>query len=122
MRDLRDLAGSLLALTLGVASSGVACAAAPRGTAIVLPGGPPGIGFDDLRYSASLHRVLAPGGRSGNLALIDPDSLAVSVVGGFSESKHYSGGHDQGVTSVDEGRGLLFVTDRTARKLFVVDP
>ena len=32
---------------------------------VVLPGGEMGIGFDDLRYSAALHRVLVPGGRAG---------------------------------------------------------
>src|SRR4029077_12912585 len=34
---------------------------------------------------------------------------------------HFAG-HDQGPTSVDEGGGFLFVTDRTTRKLSVVDP
>jgi len=99
-----------------------ACASSPDGVPVALPNGTPGIGFDDLRYSPSLHRVLVPGGRSGNLALINPDSLEVSVVSGFSASNDYSGGHDDGATSVDEGRGFLLVTDRTARKLLVVDP
>jgi DNA-binding beta-propeller fold protein YncE len=65
---------------------------------------------------------MAPGGRSGNLALVDPDSLAVTTISGFSAIGDYSGGHDDGATSVDEGRGLLFVTDRTSQKLNVVDP
>jgi DNA-binding beta-propeller fold protein YncE len=99
----------------------MACASSADGVPVALPNGSSGIGFDDLRYSPSLHRVLAPAGRSGNLALIDPDSLEVSVVSGFGTSNDYSGGHDDGATSVDEGRGFLFVTDRTARKLFVVD-
>src|SRR4051812_16680957 len=41
---------------------------------IALPGGPPGIGFDDLRFSAALGGVLVPAGRSGNVDLIDPAS------------------------------------------------
>jgi DNA-binding beta-propeller fold protein YncE len=86
-----------------------------------LPKGSPGIGFDDLRYSPALHRVLAPGGRSGSLALIDPDTLEVTAVSGFSAGKDYDGGHDFGATSVDEGRGLLFVTDRTSRRVVVLD-
>jgi hypothetical protein len=58
-----------------------ACSSAP---AIELPNGSPGIGFDDLRFSARLHRVLVPGGRSGNLALLDPSTHAITTIGGFS--------------------------------------
>ena len=47
----------------------------PDGTRVAMPDGAPGIGFDDLRYSSSLHRVLVPAARSGNLVLVDPDSL-----------------------------------------------
>ena len=93
------------------------------GTPVTLPNAGPGIGFDDLRYSSSLHRVLAPGGRSGDLALVDPDTLAVTTVAGFSATSDYSGGHDFGVTSVDEtAAGMLLVTDRTTQKLSIVDP
>jgi DNA-binding beta-propeller fold protein YncE len=99
----------------------VACTS-PTGTAVKLPGTPPGIGFDDLRYSPGLHRVLAPGGRTGQLFLIDPQTLDVTSIGGFGAVGDYSGGHDDGPTSVDEGLGKLFVTDRTTGTLFVVDP
>ncbi len=108
-----------LAVLLTLASVGCA---SPDGVSVPLPGGAPGIGFDDLQYSARLHAVLAPAGRSGNLALVDPDTLAVRTVSGFSASGDYGGGHDFGATSVDEGRGVLFVTDRTTQKLYVVDP
>jgi DNA-binding beta-propeller fold protein YncE len=92
------------------------------GNKVNLPGGRGGIGFDDLQYSTRLHRVLVPAGRTGNLVLIDPDTLAVTTIGGFGTSRTFSGGHDQGPTSVDEGNGMLFVTDRTTRMLNVVDP
>ncbi len=98
-----------------------ACGAAD-GRPVALPGGPPGIGFDDLRWSPELGKVIAPGGRAGRVYLVDPDSSAVSVLGGFGETADYSGGHDDGPTSADVGRGLLFVTDRTTRLLSVVDP
>lgn len=98
------------------------CRGAPDGAAVNLPNGSAGIGFDDLRYSAALHRVLAPAGRTGMLALVDPGSLAVSTVGGFSATDSYDGSHDFGATSVDEGGGLLFVTDRSSMQLDVVDP
>jgi DNA-binding beta-propeller fold protein YncE len=99
-----------------------ACGSSADGRSVPLPNGDAGIGFDDLRYSSALHAVLAPAGRTGSLALIDPDSLRVTSIAGFSASSSYDGSHDFGATSVDEGRGLLFVTDRTSQKLHVVDP
>jgi hypothetical protein len=99
-----------------------ACANAPAGTSVALPDGSPGIGFDDLRYSATLHRVLVPSGRSGRLNLIDPETLAVTSIAGFSSTPDYSGGHDDGPTSVDQAGAMLYVTDRTTRTLITVDP
>src|SRR5262249_40852229 len=64
--------------------------------AIELPGGSGGIGFDDLQFSSRLGRVLAPGGRTGRLFLIDPKTLAVSFIEGFSPSESYGGGHGEG--------------------------
>jgi DNA-binding beta-propeller fold protein YncE len=99
-----------------------ACASSPSGQRVSLPAGGTGIGFDDLRYSAKLHRVLVPGGRTGTLDLIDPDTLNVTSIAGFGAVAGYSGSHDDGPTSVDEGNGLLYVTDRTTGLLDVVDP
>jgi DNA-binding beta-propeller fold protein YncE len=65
--------------------------------------------------------VLAPSGRAGVVALIDPDSGDTTSVSGFSTSGSYDGGHDFGVTSVDEGGGFLFATDRTSGKIYVID-
>lgn len=107
------------------AVSGTPVAPTAQGSdlAVVVPGGEGGIGFDDLRYSAAMRRVLAPGGRSGVIALIDPTSGAVETIGGFSQdAAPFVGGHDFGVTSVDVGRGFIFATDRTAKMLHVVDP
>ncbi len=101
----------------------MACAVTtPQGTSVPVPDGGGGVGFDDLRYSPLLHRVLAPGGRTGRLALVDPDTLAVTTIGGFQASPTFAGGHEDGPTSVDEGEGLLFVTDRTAGTLSAIDP
>ena len=52
-----------------------------------MPAGSAGIGFDDLRYSATLHRVLAPAGRTGTLDLIDPDTLAVTSISGLRDRR-----------------------------------
>lgn len=91
--------------------------------AIALPGGEGGIGFDDLGYSRALNRVLVPAGRTGRLDLVDPSSHAVVSIPGFSTKQEFTeGGHDDGITSVAEGAGLLFVTDRTSEQLSIVDP
>src|SRR6185436_11138127 len=89
--------------------------------AVAFPGGEAGIGFDDLRFLPSLGRVLVPAGRSGNLDLVDPSTGQVEAIGGFSSQARYSGGHGEGMTSADFGRGFIFAVDRTARKLVVVD-
>jgi DNA-binding beta-propeller fold protein YncE len=102
-------------------AAGPSCSSTSDGDRVGLPNSGPGIGFDDLRYSSTLHRVLVPGGRSGNLVLIDPDHLTATAIGGFATVADFSGGHDDGPTSIDEGKGFLFVTDRTSQKLDVVD-
>jgi hypothetical protein len=86
------------------------------------PGGSQGIGFDDLGFAPTLRKVIVPGGSTGKLALIDPDSQNVEMIGGFSERAGYSGGHGEGITSSDAGHGLIYVTDRSSRLLDTVDP
>ncbi len=95
--------------------------AEPAARTVALPDGKGGIGFDDLRFDAALGRLLIPAGRTGNVDLIDPDSGAVTPIGGFSKIARYDAGHGQSVTSVDAGGGWLFATDRTALSLAVVD-
>jgi DNA-binding beta-propeller fold protein YncE len=110
------------ALCLMMAAGICGCAAHPDGAPVALPDGDVGIGFDDLRFSRALGKVLAPAGRTGDLDLVDPTTSAVTRISGFSRLPSYDGGHDDGPTSVDEGGGFLFVTDRTAQQLAVVDP
>jgi hypothetical protein len=109
--------GVLLLLCLGALGASRAIMPTP----LALPGGDSGIGFDDMGFAPSLHKVLVPAGRSGNLDLIDPDTQQVTPIGGFSSRATFGGGHGQGVTSADEGRGLLFATDRDAKQLNIVD-
>ncbi len=101
--------------------AGRAAPSAPT-TRLALPGGAAGIGFDDLRFSPELHRVLAPAGRTGTLDLIDPGTQAIESIAGFSSDETFGGGHGQGTTSVDAGRGVLFATDRGRSEVVVVDP
>jgi DNA-binding beta-propeller fold protein YncE len=108
-------------LVLGLALAGCR-QSPPAGTAVIpMPDGRPGIGFDDLQFSTT-YGVLVPGGRSGNLDLVDPVTRLVTAIDGFSMEPIHFAGHDQGATAVAEGAGLLFVTDRTTQQLYAADP
>ena len=115
------MAGAI-SCAIGIAFRTTGAVEAPGSAAVTLPGGAPGIGFDDLRFAPSLGLILAPAGRSGFLDLVEPASGKVTSVPGFSETGTWDGGHDQGVTSADEGAGFLFATDRTSGDLAIVDP
>jgi hypothetical protein len=86
-----------------------------------LPNRGAGIGFDDLSYSASLGRVIAPAGRTGFIAFIDPNTRTTTMIGGFSTTDTYGGGHDYGVTSAVQGEGVFYATDRTSGELVTID-
>jgi hypothetical protein len=84
-------------------------------------GGKGGIGFDDMGYSTDARRVMAPAGRIGAIALIDPFSLKFNWIPGFTRSAKPGLGHDDSVTSASSGPGFMLATDRTARRLYVVN-
>jgi hypothetical protein len=108
--------GAVLA-ALGAVASGQ-----PAPETIPIPSGQSGVGFDDLVYSADLHRVIVPAAGTGTLLLVNPGDWRVESFSGLSEKKTYQGGHDDGVTSADAGRGFLFAIDRTAKRLLVIEP
>ena len=119
---LRAPAIGLSMLAIGfVLAAGAAEGPATAPAAIAMPGGAVGIGFDDLGFSHTLG-LLVPAGRTGKLDLVDPATGTVVSIAGFSTKKGFEGGHDDGITSVAEGAGLLFVTDRTSLRLSIVDP
>jgi hypothetical protein len=94
----------------------------PHAEPVAVPGGEGGAGFDDLRWAPGLGRIVVPGARTGSLDLIDPATRDVTAIGGFSTDDKFAGGHGEGTTSADEGKGLLFAIDRSAREVMVVDP
>ncbi len=100
----------------------VACAQPFSGETIDIAKDKKGIGFDDLGYSPSLHRVLVPAGRTGTIVLIDPANHHTSSITGLSTEESYGGGHGEGTTSVDEGEGALYATDRTSKEVVIIDP
>jgi hypothetical protein len=89
---------------------------------IALPDWSSGTGFDDLVFARGIRRLLVPAGRSGKVFLVDPDTKAVASIKGFSTGQGIPGGaHEVGPTSSDEGPDALFVIDRTADRLSLVD-
>lgn len=99
-----------------------AVAAAGAVAPLTLPGSRGGAGFDDLRFSPELRKLLVPGGRSGRLYLVDPKTHAVEPIEGFTAAAQGGSGHSEGTTSADSGEGLIFASDRNDRTLVVVDP
>ncbi len=92
-----------------------------KSTAVAIPGGEGGIGFDDLVFSPQLHKVLVPAGHTGKLYLIDPADSSMTSIGGFSSSAVFQKGHDIGTTSADEGEGFIFAADHGSNELVAVD-
>ncbi len=82
----------------------------PSAQVMELPGAAEEIDFDDVVYSADLGRVVVPARESG-VYFLAPDSAEVDRV-------PYAGSVD----SADVGGGLLFVLDRGASRIDVLDP
>ena len=76
---------------------------------VELPGAADEIDFDDIVYSSRLQRVLVPARDSG-LYLVEPDTATAIRVPGTGD-----------VASVDEGRGVLFLANRSASTLTAVN-
>ncbi|HYX20422.1 MAG TPA: hypothetical protein VFA98_06210 [Thermoanaerobaculia bacterium] len=111
-----------MAVAVVLAAVAALASGQPAPEAIPVPGGQSGVGFDDLAYSADLHRVIIPAAGTGSLLLVNPGDWRVEAFAGLSEKKTFQGGHDDGVTSADVGRGFLFAIDRTAKRLLVIQP
>src|SRR5215510_5736860 len=114
---------AVASVLLTIATAALASPEIAKPTKLALPGGEAGIGFDDLMFSPSLHRVLAPAGRTGKLDLIDPATLRIESVAGFSaDTDRFGGGHGEGTTSADSGGGFVFASDRSRTEVVLVDP
>jgi len=92
-----------------------------QSTAVVIPGGEGGISFDDLVFSSEMHKVLVPAGHTGKLYLIDPVTLAMTGIGGFSSSVVMQKGHEVGISSADVGEGYIFAADHGSHELVAID-
>jgi hypothetical protein len=94
----------------------------PVVTPVDLPDNKPGIGFDDLTYSPELKKLIVPAGRTGSVDLIDPKTLEVTVISGFTASTMFTlGKHRTGPTSADYGAGKIFAIDNDSKTVRVID-
>lgn len=91
-------------------------------SAIRIPGGEHGIGFDDIGYAAALHRVTVPAGATGNLVLIDPVSDALTVIAGVSTAPANHKQRREGTTSATYAEGYLFASDHDPAEVVAIDP
>lgn len=98
-----------------------ASSAFAAGVSVPLPGGQDGIRLDDYYFDPLLGRLVVPAGRTGSVALIDPKTRAIETIGGFSAPAPSAGMVAGGPTSADAGEGTILVTDRSDRRLYVVD-
>jgi hypothetical protein len=92
-----------------------------QSTAVSIPDGEGGIGFDDLFFSAELNKVLVPAGHTGKLYLFDPTNFAMTSIGGFSSSAVFQNGREIGISSADEGEGYIFAADHGRHQLIAID-
>ncbi len=90
-------------------------------TIIAIPGGESGIGFDDIQFSPQLKSVIIPAAQTGAIYLINPVTLVLQAITGFTAASGFHGGHGEGVTSADAGGGFIFATDRSSQMLDVID-
>src|SRR4051794_16539606 len=96
-----SMTGMVSSATAALAGSLTARGSAVGPKIVRLANGAPGIGFDDTPYDDATNRIYVPGGRSGNLFEINPDTARSRVlVSGFSKSNKFNGDHDFGITSV----------------------
>ena len=77
--------------------------------------------FNDISYDTRLERVIVPAAETGNLALVDPETHAVKLIPGFSKQISTTEA-EIGATSAASARGMIFVIDRFAKKINIVDP
>ena len=78
--------------------------------------------FDDLTYSPELKKLIVPAGRTEPVDLVDPKTLEVTVISGFTATTMFTlGKHRSGPTSADYGAGEIFAIDNESKTVRVDD-
>ncbi len=116
----RGLVLALALLAFGVTSHTVRAAPLAPRAEWPIPGGAPGIGFDDIGYFPALDRVSIPAGQTGMLDLIDPHSGAITARYRVGPKQSFAG-HREGTTSAAYGDGYLFASDHGRDAVEVLD-
>ncbi|HVC01850.1 MAG TPA: hypothetical protein VND80_06580 [Steroidobacteraceae bacterium] len=116
---------SVLALAIGGTQTAQAAPAAPATLAaprarLRIPGGGPGIGFDDIGYFSVLDRVSIPAGRTGMLDLIDPRNGAIAARYRIAPAAANQA-HRAGTTSAAYGDGYIFASDHEHSAVVVLN-
>ncbi|TAN00449.1 MAG: hypothetical protein EPN40_03915 [Rhodanobacteraceae bacterium] len=93
----------------------------PPQTAIAIPGGAQGIGFDDIQYLPALQRIAVPAGALGKLVLINPADDALTEIDGISATSAATTRHSEGTTSVAYADGYLFASDHDPASIVTLD-
>ena len=106
----RHVCLTLAVLVFSFTSGAVLAAALAPRAQWAIPGGTPGIGFDDIGYFPALDRVSIPAGQTGVLNLIDPRSGVITAHYRVSPAQSLHG-HREGTTSAAYGDGYLFASD-----------
>jgi len=97
-------------------------AAAPQHVEpLALPGVSADAGFDDMDFVAELNQVVVPGGASGTVFFIDPNTDAVSKAAQVAPAATRRGGRDVGTTSVAYADGYLIASDHDTQSLAIAD-
>ncbi len=118
---MKTLVFACLLLGTPLAASAAGAVLTPQAI-IKIPGGGHGIGFDDIGYAAALNRVTVPAGATGNLALIDPATGALTVIPGVSATPVHTKQHREGTSSAMYAEGYLFASDHDPDEIVTIDP
>ena len=113
-----------LALVLALMFISRLCRAANDASAptpVPLPGGARGLKLDDLYFDRGIGKLVVPAGQTGQLDFIDPETRQVAAIDGFAAPRRSPGPVSGGLTSADGGPGIIFTTDRTDKRLYIVN-
>lgn len=121
MSPVKTVAVSAVALLLLVPLTAMAAGSAPSVTPISLPGVSAHAGFDDMDYTPSLNRIIVPGGVSGTLFLIDPQTNAVSKAAQVSPPRKPHRHRDEGTSSAAYAHGYFIASNHNNQSLAIVD-
>ena len=116
-----SIVAALMLSVLPLATFAAPAPLAPQAV-IKIPGGKPGIGFDDIGYAARLNRMTVPAGATGNLVLIDPQTDALTMIPGVAAPPGKVKQFREGTSSAMYAEGYLFASDHAPVEVVAINP